>query len=93
MIPSFSEFIFENRDPEFVKQMDKEFDRLKDDDEFLYRGIRYKTIEKNDSVAYWSNLSCTSARSMACPHPPTFSNVCMCAASCACVGVVSTATA
>jgi|APGre2960657423_1045063.scaffolds.fasta_scaffold04899_2 hypothetical protein len=50
MIPSFSEFIFENRDPEFVKQMNKEFDRLKDDDEFLYRGIRYKTIEKNDSV-------------------------------------------
>lgn len=50
MIPSFSEFIFENRDPEFVKQMDKEFDRLKDDDEFLYRGIRYKTIEKKDSV-------------------------------------------
>ena len=28
MLPSFSEFIFENRDPEFVKQMDKELGDL-----------------------------------------------------------------
>jgi hypothetical protein len=50
MIPSFSEFIFENRDPEVLKQLDKEFDKLKDGDEFLYRTVRYKIIDRNEGA-------------------------------------------
>lgn len=50
MIPSFSEFIFEDRDPEVLKQLDKEFDKLKDGDEFLYRTVRYRVIDKNEGA-------------------------------------------
>jgi hypothetical protein len=50
MIPSFSEFIFENRDPQVLKQMEKEFDKLKDGDEFLYRSVRYKVIDRNEGA-------------------------------------------
>ena len=50
MIPSFSEFIFEDRDPEVLKQLDKEFVKLKDGDEFLYRAVRYKVIDKNEGA-------------------------------------------
>lgn len=50
MIPSFNEFIFENRDPEVVKEMDKLFSKLKEDDYFLYRAVRYKVIDRNPEV-------------------------------------------
>lgn len=50
MLPSFSEFIFENRDPEVLKQMEKEFNKLKDGDEFLYRAVRYKVIDRNEGA-------------------------------------------
>jgi hypothetical protein len=50
MIPTFSEFIFEDRDSDFLKKLDKEFDSLKDGEEFLYRGIRLKVIDRNEGV-------------------------------------------
>jgi len=50
MIPSFSEFIFEDRDPYLLKELEEAFDKLKDGDEFYYRAVRYRVIDRNEGI-------------------------------------------
>jgi len=50
MIPSFSEFIFEHRDPYLLKELEEAFDNLKDGDEFYYRAVRYRVIDRNEGI-------------------------------------------